>query len=268
MIILFRRLFRLARLALHLLLGLFQAAILFSFYSLATRDRVISRWSGKLLKILGIRLAAGSLPEYTHGALLVANHISWLDVFVIHATRRVHFVSKHEVRDWPVVGWLAERAGTLFIQRAKKTDTARINAEMHALLRDGAWVAVFPEGTSTDGSRLLRFLPSLFQPAVDENLPVVPAALQYLTPQGAYTDAAAYADNVSFGTSLWRIAGEKEIVAHITFGLPIRGDSRRELAESAWHEIADALGFEPTSSAFAPAGNPPETPGGLPASAR
>ncbi len=261
MIILFRRLFRLARLALHLLLGLFQAAILFSFYSLATRDRVISRWSGKLLKILGIRLAAGSLPEYTHGALLVANHISWLDVFVIHATRRVHFVSKHEVRDWPVVGWLAERAGTLFIQRAKKTDTARINAEMHALLRDGAWVAVFPEGTSTDGSRLLRFLPSLFQPAVDENLPVVPAALQYLTPQGAYTDAAAYADNVSFGTSLWRIAGEKEIVARITFGLPIRGDSRRELAETAWREIASALGFELT-------GNPPETPGGLPASAR
>lgn len=267
MIALFRRLSRLARLALHLLLGLFQAAVLFGFYSLSSRDRAISRWSAKLLKILGIRLIASVPPGFSHGALLVANHVSWLDVFLIHATRRVHFVSKHEIRDWPVVGWLAERAGTLFIQRAKKSDIARINREMHALLDDGAWVAVFPEGTSTDGSQLLRFLPSLFQPAVDENLPVVPVALQYETPQGAYTDAAAYVDEVSFGQSLWRIAGEREIVARLTFCAPVRAAGRRELAEAAYREIAGALGITTTSSAFAPGDNPPETPGGLPASA-
>lgn len=264
---LFRRLIRLARLSLHLLLGVFQAAALFGFYSLAERDRVISRWSAGLLRILGVRLVAGPPPEFTHGALLVANHVSWLDIFLIHAARRVHFVSKHEVRNWPVIGWLAWRAGTLFIQRAKKTDTARINQEMHALLRDGAWVAVFPEGTSTDGSRLLRFLPSLFQPAVDENLPVVPAALQYQTPAGAYTDAAAYADNVSFGKSLWRIAGEKEIVARITFGKPIRGDNRRELAETAQREVAGALGLDAISSGLSSAGNRPGAPGDPPASA-
>lgn len=267
MTILLRRLFRLSRLCLHLLSGLFQAAVLFGNYSLGARDRAISRWSAELLRILGIRLAAGSPPEFAHGALLVANHVSWLDVFIIHAAKRVHFVSKHEVRDWPLVGWLAWRAGTLFIQRAKKSDTARINLEMHALLKEGAWVAVFPEGTSTDGRRLLRFLPSLFQPAVDENLPVVPAALQYLTPQGSYTDAAAYADNVSFGTSLWRIAGEKEIVARITFGKTIRGDSRRDLADAAYREIGGILGLEATSSAFSSAGNPPGTPGGPPAAA-
>jgi 1-acyl-sn-glycerol-3-phosphate acyltransferase len=267
MTVLFRRLFRLARLSLHLLQGLFQAAVLFGFYSLSARDRIISRWSDKVLKILDIRLVAGAPPDFSHGALLVANHVSWLDVFLIHAAKRVHFVSKHEIRDWPVIGWLAWRAGTLFIQRAKKADTARINQEMHALLRDGAWVAVFPEGTSTDGSKLLRFLPSLFQPAVDENLPVVPAALQYQTPEGAYSDVAAYADNVSFGESLWRIAGEKEIVARITFCAPIRGHNRRELAETAWREIAGVLGVEPTSSAFSSAGNPPGTPGDLPTSA-
>ncbi len=261
MTVIFRRLFRLARLMLHLLVGLFQTALLFRFYSLATRDQVISRWSGKLLGVLGVRLAAGIPPEFTHGALLVANHTSWLDIFVIHATRRVHFVSKHEVRNWPVIGWLAWRAGTLFIQRAKKADTARVNQEMHVLLRDGAWVAVFPEGTSTDGRRLLRFMPSLFQPAVDEHLPVVPAALQYQTSQGTHTDAAAYADDVSFGTSLWRIAGEKEIVARISFGMPIRGDSRRELAETAYREIATSLGFSLQD-------NPPGTPGDPPASAQ
>lgn len=264
---LFRRPFRLARLSLHLLLGVFQAAALFGFYSLAARDRAITRWSAKLLKILGIRLVASTPPAFTHGALLVANHISWLDVFLIHAAKRVHFVSKHEVRNWPVIGWLAWRAGTLFIQRARKSDTARINQEMHALLKDGAWVAVFPEGTSTDGRRLLRFLPSLFQPAVDENLPVVPATLQYQTPDGAYTAAAAYADDVSFGASLWRIAGEKEIVARISFAAPIRGDSRRELAETSYREIAGALGLAATSSAPAPAGSPPGTSGDPPAAA-
>lgn len=265
-----RRALRLSRLAIHLAWGLFQAAILFAFYAPPVRDRVISRWSDGLLRILGVRLIANTPPEFSrdqfrHGAMLVANHISWLDIFVIHATRRVHFVAKHEIRSWPVIGWLAWRAGTLFIQRAKKADIARINREMHALLDDGAWVAVFPEGTSTDGSRLLRFLPPLFQPAVEENLPVVPVALQYQTPAGAYTDAAAYADNVSFGASLWRIAGEQEIVAHIAFCAPIRGDSRRELAETAWREIADALGFKPAASAFAPGDTPPGTPGDLPA---
>lgn len=265
MTVLLRRLYRLARLSLHLLLGVFQAAVLFGFYSLATRDRVISRWSGKLLEILGIRLVTSTPPEFAQGALLVANHISWLDVFVIHATRRVHFVSKHEVRNWPVIGWLAWRAGTLFIRRARKSDTARINLEMHALLRDGAWVAVFPEGTSTDGRRLLRFLPSLLQPAVDENLPVLPAALRYLTPAGAHTGAAAYADELSFAASLWRIAGEKEIVAQLAFCAPIRGGSRREIASSAYREIAFALGFDATSSAPSSADNPPGIPGGLPA---
>jgi 1-acyl-sn-glycerol-3-phosphate acyltransferase len=267
MIVLLRRLFRLCRLSLHLASGLFQAAALFGFYKPAARDRTISRWSAILLDILGVRLVAAAPPELSHGALLVANHISWLDIFAIHAAKRVHFVSKHEVRHWPVVGWLAERAGTLFIQRAKKSDTARINQEMHALLHGGAWVAVFPEGTSTDGRRLLRFLPSLFQPAVDENLPVVPATLQYRTAEGAYTDAAAYADDISFGRSLWRILGEGEIVVRLNFGTPIRGNQRRELAEMAYYEIAKALGFGSTSSTFLPGDNPPETPGDPPASA-
>lgn len=234
--------------------------LLFGFYSPPRKDQAISRWSAKLLRILGIRPVAGTPPVFAQGALLVANHISWLDIFVILAVRRVHFVSKHEVRNWPAVGWLAYRAGTLFIQRARKADTARVNSEMHALLQAGAWVAVFPEGTSTDGRRLLRFLSSLLQPAIAENVPVVPAALKYRTPDGRYTDAPAYADEISFGTSLWHITGEKEIVAHLQFCAPIHGQDRRSLAESARREIATCLGFESR-------GNPPESPCGLPAAA-
>lgn len=234
---------------------------MFRFYPLATRDRSISSWSAKLLRILGVRLEAGVPPQFDHGALLVANHVSWLDIFVIHAARRVHFVSKHEIRNWPIVGWLAHQAGTLFIQRARKHDTARINAEMHALLQDGAWVAVFPEGTSTDGRQLNRFLPSLFQPAVRENLPVVPAGLRYQTPDGHYTAAAAYIDDMSFGQSLWKIAGEREIVARLDFGNPLKHTGRRALAEAAHREVAICLGFEQKDRS-------PDISGDLQASAR
>jgi 1-acyl-sn-glycerol-3-phosphate acyltransferase len=240
-----RRLVRLARLLLHVLGGVWQAAVMFRFYSPAKRDRVISSWSTRLLETLGVRLTAAPPPTFDRGALLVANHVSWLDIFVIHAARRVHFVSKHEVRSWPVAGWLAHRAGTLFIQRAKKQDTARINGEMHALLQDGAWVAVFPEGTSSDGRQLGRFMPSLFQPAVKENLPVVPAALRYQTPDGKHCLAAAYIDEMSFGQSLWQIAGEPEIVARLDFGKPLQNAERRTLAEAAHQEIARLLGLLP-----------------------
>lgn len=253
-----RRMFRLGRLLFHVMAGIWQAAVLFQFYPVARRDQIISNWSAQLLNILGVSLKAGTPPQFEHGALLVANHVSWLDIFVIHATRRVHFVSKHEVRNWPVAGWLAHRAGTLFIQRAKKHDTARINGEMHALLQNGAWVAVFPEGTSTDGRQLKRFMPSLLQPAVKEDLPVVPAALRYQTPGGEYTRAAAYIDDISFGKSLWQIAGEREIVARLDFGKPLKNADRRALAEAAHQEIAMLLGLSAE-------GRAPELSGDLPA---
>jgi 1-acyl-sn-glycerol-3-phosphate acyltransferase len=256
-----RRIWRLSRLALHIGIGLFQASVLFGFYSAAVKDRTVSRWSAKLLRILGIRLDALESPAFDQGALLVANHISWLDIFVILSVKRVHFVAKHEIRSWPVFGWLAHRAGTLFIQRARKSDTVRINQEMHDLLQDGAWVAVFPEGTSTNGSRLLRFLSSLFQPAVTENLPVVPAALQYRTADGRFTDAAAYADNISFGQSLWNITGEKEIFVRLQFCAPILGQDRRQLAETAYREIATCLGFEQTGN---PTGALDDLPSAMP----
>lgn len=241
-----RRIWRIGRLVLHMLAGVFQTAVLFGFYTPAHRDRVISRWSAKLLRILHVRLISSPFPALEQGALLVANHVSWLDIFVILSARRVHFVSKQEVRKWPVIGWLAWRAGTLFIRRERKSDTARITKEMRRLLDDDAWVAMFPEGTSTDGSRLLRFLPSLFQPAVALGLPVVTAALRYRTPEGSFTAAAAYADELSFGRSLWNITAEREILVLLDVGKPIHSDDRRELATRCHAQIAQVLAGCPT----------------------
>ena len=210
------------------------AGIAFPLLGPARRDRLIMRWSRRLLDVLGVRPEIGALPPVERGALLVCNHVSWLDIYLINSARHVHFVSKAEVRGWPVIGWLARQSGTLFIERGRRADTARINGEMRELMRTGRWVAVFPEGTTGDGLGVRRFMPSLLQPAVELDVPIVPAALRYRTPDGAYSAAPAYIEGVSLWQSLLRIVSAPGLVAELVFSAPIRPDGhRRELAERA-----------------------------------
>jgi 1-acyl-sn-glycerol-3-phosphate acyltransferase len=237
-----RRPIRIVLLLLHLAWGSTLVGLTFPWLPGAARERIVSRWARRLLRVLGVRLHAEQPPHCAHGALLVCNHVSWLDIYVILACRPVHFVSKAEVRAWPLIGWLAARTGTLFIERSRRADTARINAEMHALMDAGAWVAVFPEGTTGDGRVLKRFLPSLLQPAVALDCPVVPAALRYLTPAGTQSLAPAYIDDLSLWQSLMQIVGEPGLVARLRFGDPLQPDGhRRELAAQAEAATAGLL---------------------------
>lgn len=251
-------------LALHLAWGVALVALAFPLMRPPTRDRAIMAWSQRLLGVLGIRPRIDAAPHVPGGALLVCNHVSWLDIYLIHAAQRVHFVSKAEVRAWPVAGWLAHKTGTLFLERGRRADTARVNAEMRALLQAGAWVAVFPEGTTSDGRGLRRFLPSLLQPAVELGCPVVPAALRYRTLDGDFSDAPAYIDQMSLWKSFWRIVRQPGLVAELHFGAPILPDRhRRELAAAAEQAVAGLLGVTP--SAAASADTAPRTPAGPPA---
>jgi 1-acyl-sn-glycerol-3-phosphate acyltransferase len=242
-----RRTFRLSGLALHLALGVLIAALL-PVVGTARRDWLIRVWSRQLLRVLGIRLRLGVAPHTAHGALLVCNHISWLDIYLIFAARRVHFVSKAEVRRWPVAGWLAYKAGTLFLERGRRADTARVNDAMRELMAHGAWVAVFPEGTTSDGRSVQRFLPSLLQPAVTLGCPIVPAALRYRTRDGEPCVAAAYIDDTSLLQSLLAIVSEPAIVAELDFGAPLLPDAhRRELAQQAEATVSALLGQSQTT---------------------
>lgn len=255
---LIRHIVRLALLALHTATGVVLAALALPWLGARQRDALILAWSRMLLGLLGVRAVVSPAPTVPGGALLVCNHVSWLDVFVIFLARRVHFVSKSEVRAWPVAGWLAQKAGTLFLERGRRADTLRINASMAALLRDGAWVAVFPEGTTSDGRILRRFLPSLLQPAVDLDCPVVPAAVRYRTLDGAYTAAPAYVDRMSLWHSLLAITGAPGLVAELRFGEPIPPNGhRRDLAAAAEAATARLLGTAPADTA-------PRTPAGPP----
>jgi len=240
----FRRNLRIALLMLHLAWGVAAAGLAFPLLKTAQRDRFIMAWARRLLRVLGVRTQLATAPRLPGGALLVCNHVSWLDIYLIYAAQRVHFVSKAEVRNWPVAGWLAKKTGTLFIERGRRADTARINSEMHDLMQDGAWVAVFPEGTTSDGRGLRRFMPSLLQPAVRLNCPVVPAALRYRTLDGSHTAASAYIDEISMWQSLKNIVSEPGLIAELHFGEPILPNGhRRELAAQAEAATARLLGF-------------------------
>ena len=174
--------------------GALIAGLLFPLQSAARRKREIELWSARLCYILGVRIFLhGSPPAYDlRPLMIVANHVSWLDIFAINAVVPVRFVAKAEVRRWPLVGWLSARAGTIFINRARRQDTLRINGLIVDALRAGELFAVFPEGTTSDGSRLLKFHSSLLEPALQAGAAVQPVALRYEREDGSLCTEAAY----------------------------------------------------------------------------
>ena len=184
------RAWRYLRLATHLVLGVLTIALIHPVTRQSTHLTLRRRWSQGLLRVLGIELEPRGTPVEP-GCMLVANHISWVDIFVINAMAPAAFVSKAEVRNWPVIGWLAARNDTIFLRRGSRGHARIINEETAAALDAGRNVAIFPEGTTTDGSQLLHFHAALLQPAIACGHPVQTLALQYLTPAGHFTRAPA-----------------------------------------------------------------------------
>jgi 1-acyl-sn-glycerol-3-phosphate acyltransferase len=173
--------------------------------------------------------------------LLVANHVSWLDVYVLNAIREARFVAKSETRGWPLVGIAAARFDSLFIVRGSIRDAARVERAIAAALRAGDSVAFFPEGTTSDGTRLRRFHPALFQAAVDAGTTVRPIAIRYPLADGAPNPAVPFVGDMTFVESLVRVARAPTVAAEVTFLPPLRGDCRRQLASRAQRLVAEAL---------------------------
>jgi 1-acyl-sn-glycerol-3-phosphate acyltransferase len=233
---------RLLRSVLHVLHGM---AVMTRFPALdaAGRQQRIQWWSAKLLRTMGLRLYASG-TAHAGATLLVANHVSWLDIAAIHAVApQARFVSKADVLHWPLLGWLVKGAGTIFIERERKRDALRVVHQMAAALVDGATVAVFPEGTTTDGRALLPFHANLLHAAVTTGTPVQPVALRYADAAQAISPAAEYIGDTSLAQSLWRIASARGLVVHVDV-LPAQGSrhaDRRALAQLLREQIEAAL---------------------------
>lgn len=235
---------RLARLVFHLLRGLATCALVFPWAGARLRERLVRRWSARLLAICRVRVEhmAGAAP-LSH-ALIVSNHISWLDIFVINALHPCRFVAKAEIRAWPVLGWLVAQAGTVFIARGNRRDLRHIFQGLVDALGQGQRVAFFPEGTTATQGQLLPFHANLLEAAIDARVPVQPYALAYVDARGGWHAAVDYTGETTFVDSILRILQGEPVVARLGSLAPIasEGAHRRELAAQAREAIAQALG--------------------------
>ncbi|MEI7515867.1 MAG: lysophospholipid acyltransferase family protein [Betaproteobacteria bacterium] len=216
-----RALPRLLRMLVHLGLGLWIIHFRFARLSPPAREVAVQAWAHTMLACLGVQLRViGEVPQ-TGPVLLVANHISWLDIVVMHAARHCRFISKSDIQHWPLVGTLATAAGTLYITRESRRDALRVVHHMAECLRGGDVLAVFPEGTTGDGSTVLPFHANLLQAAISADAPVLPLGLQYQDARsGAPSLAPCFVGDDTLVASIWRTLRASELRAVVHFGQP------------------------------------------------
>jgi 1-acyl-sn-glycerol-3-phosphate acyltransferase len=234
---------RLARTLAHLLHGMAVVTLVFPLLAAAGRQQRIRWWSAKLLRLLGVGLTVHGTPR-GGATLLVANHVSWLDIAAIHAAvPQARFVSKADVRRWPLIGRLVAGVGTLFIERASKRDALRVVHQMADALRAGDTVAIFPEGTTGAGPTLLPFHANLLQAAIATGTPVQPLVLRFRQPGQAFSPAAEFLGETTLAQSLWRMAAAKELQVELRW-LIAEGTAhadRRALAAHLRERMAEVL---------------------------
>lgn len=210
-------------LSLHIALGVFLVTILgfwlphkksFLLPHSAFKRNLIRYWHKRACKILNIDLSiSGTIPQQP--CLVVSNHISWLDIIVIGSQIPVHFLSKSEVRQWPIIGWLAACVGTLFIQRGNGK-SAQMAEVISTKISMGDSVLVFPEATSTNGSQTKRFFPNMFAAATKNNIDVLPLAIKYSEKEELST-TAPFIDDDTFFNHLLLVLNNNDIDVKITF---------------------------------------------------
>lgn len=235
---------RLIRIGFHLLFGGLQVALLFPVARRSWREALKRRWSHQLLELLRIEIDASdpALLRIENG-LLVANHVSFVDIFAINALLPSGFVSKSDVAGWPLIGWMSRHNDTVFIERGSRKAAHQTQQKMLSALASGQRLAIFPEGTTTAGEGVLPFHGALFQGAIDAAVPVSVLVIEYLDRNGGPTTAPAYIDDLSVLDCLLNIIGSGGIRVRITLAaryLPPLQD-RRHLAHQAHQAVAAAL---------------------------
>jgi 1-acyl-sn-glycerol-3-phosphate acyltransferase len=232
---------KLAKVVAHLLVGLLTVYFHFPKLTQPQKNKRIEVWAGALLAKLAIKLIVNGKPPSTGPMLLVSNHISWLDILVIHAAGHCRFVSKADIKHWPILGTLTTAGGTLYIERESRRDAMRVVHHMSEALTDGDIVAVFPEGTTGNGVTLLPFHANLLQAAIAVDAPVQPIALSFIDAStGQTSQAASFVGDETLLGSLWNTLKSCNLAAVATYGVPqwANGRDRRTWAADLSTEIA------------------------------
>ena len=237
-------LWRVLRSTAHVVHGLWIIRSEFGRLSHADCQLLVREWSRKMLRLMGVELVVqGDVPS--HGPLMmVANHLSWLDILVMNAAHPSRFVSKADAQHWPLLGSLITGAGTLYIERESRRDAMRVVHQMADALRAGDMLSVFPEGTTGDGRELLPFHGNLLQAAITVNVPVLPVALRFVARDtGQLTDAPTYIGDTTLLASMWRTVKAGDVRAELRYGPPQRagGMDRRTWAQVLRRDIGAML---------------------------
>lgn len=237
--------YRLFRIIAHLFVGLWTCAFVFPFTDAAGRHWRIRRWSIKVLAICRVTVEASNpcKNDIASPALIIANHVSWLDIFVINSVEPCRFVAKSDIRDWPLIGWLCAQADTIFIARGKQRDVRRIFQGLVSSIHAGERVAFFPEGTTAAQGDILPFHANLFEAAIDAHVPIQPYALRYVDAKGQFHSAADFIGDMTFAQSMIAIMKAAPMKAELIQleSIETAGIHRRILAATAHAAISAAL---------------------------
>lgn len=229
----------------HLARGVATAALVLPLVGSQRRERLIANWSAGVLAIFRLTpVVRGHVPvDGAMPVLLVANHVSWLDIFAIRAHVPARFIAKSEVRRWPIVGWLAQRIDTMFLPRQRLRALPEAAREVCRRLTAGQTVCLFPEATTTDGTAVHPFAAALFEPAITAGAHVLPLAIAYRDAQGRPCTEHAFIGSTSLVASIVALVGAEPAVIELSFAPPIEAipHDRRSLARAAHASIRHLL---------------------------
>jgi 1-acyl-sn-glycerol-3-phosphate acyltransferase len=240
-------LYRILLLIVHIVVGITILATVWVFCEQATRDKLIRWWSKGVLWRFNIKVVTfGETPSPNQeSSMILANHISWIDIYALNSVIPVRFIAKSDINNWPVFGYLARKSGTIFINRTSRKDTARIVNKTAESLSNRNNVAFFPEGTTTDGTTLGHFKSSLVQAAIQANCTIKPLAIRYPNPDGSANTNLAYAGETTMAESMMQALKTKQPIVELHFlpAIDNLSGNRQVITQNAYNAIADALDF-------------------------
>jgi lyso-ornithine lipid O-acyltransferase len=209
--------------------------------TLQRRAEWCHRWGKAYTRLLNVEVTFRGMPP--HEGVMTCNHLSYLDIVVLAAIQPQIFLSKAEVRNWPMIGALTRCAGTLFVRRDRKSDVAELQPAFSEVVTQGLPLTIFPEGTSSDGSSVLPFFSSLLEPAAQANWPVTPGWIGYRLDEGegSVADDICYWRDMTFGPHFLKLLSKKKIYATVVFGEPIEAGMNRKQMAAALHKEVTAL---------------------------
>ncbi len=238
-------LFRIAAVLLHIAVGVFLLATIWVFCEQITRDKLTRWWCSGLLWRFNIKVVTHGIPpiESAKNCMILANHVSWIDIHALNSVLPVRFIAKSDINTWPVCGYLARKSGTIFINRNSRKDTARIVDTTASSLSHGSNVAFFPEGTTTDGTTIAHFKSSIVQAAINAKATIHPVAIRYPKPDGSINPKLSYAGETTMAESMMQTLKTKYPVVELHFLPTIDHNSgdRQAITQQAYNVITKTL---------------------------